>query len=111
MAKTLAKKTFLVSEDEYSGQVVIVCEVEEVEVDTYVPTEADLSAAMYLYREIPKNIEKKIRYTVKVFYHYELGEYAYIPNGDGCRNELVCWRTYDKNEANEYYKEAVAYCK
>ena len=100
-------KKYLVSEDEYSGQVVIVCETHEVEVDVYVPSEEELLAAKYLYRELPKQMEMHTRYTVKAFYHYELGEYAYIPDGDGATNILETWTTFDKDEANEYFKQAI----
>ena len=102
------KKIYLVSEDEYSGQVVIVCETREVEVDTYIPTPQQLESAIYLYRELPKRMEIKTQYIVKAFYHYELGEFAYI--GD-CTNNLFLERTFDKDLANEYFKQAVLLCK
>lgn len=104
-------KKYLVSDDKYSGKVVIVCSTDEINVDTYRPTEDELLSAMYLYRELPKQIEKKTRYTVKIFYHYELGENAYIPNGDGTTNLLQTWTTLDKNEANDLFKQALLFCR
>ena len=64
-------KRYLVSEDEYSGQVVIECKVVMTEVDTYIPTQDELEANKYLYREIPERIELQPRYHVSLYYHYE----------------------------------------
>ena len=104
-------KRYLVDEDSFSGQIVIVCETREVEVDTYKPTEYELQAAHYLYRELPTRMEKKTQYIVKLFYHYELGENAYIPDGEGTTNLLEMWTTLDKDEANEYFKQAILMAK
>jgi len=105
------KKAYLVSTDEYSGQVVITCETREIEIDTYKPTADQLLAAQYLYRSLPTQIEKKTQYIVKIFYHYELGENAYLPDGDGATNLLECWKTLDKTEANNLFKAAVQFTK
>lgn len=105
------KKRYLVSNDEYSGQVVIICETKEVKVDTYKPTQDELSAAIYLYRELPKQMEIKTKYIVKIFYHYELGEDAYIPEGEGSTNLLEQWVAWNKDEANELFKQAINFCK
>lgn len=103
------KKRYLVSNDEYSGQVVIICETKEVEVDTYKPTQDELSAAIYLYRELPKQMEIKTKYIVKIFYHYELGEDAYLP--EGYTNLLEQWSAWNKDEANELFKQAINFCR
>ena len=97
------KKKYLVSEDEFSGQVVIVCETKEVEVDVYKPSSDEINASIYLYRELPKELVKRTLYSVKVFYHYESGETK--------DNLLQSWETYDKNEANELFKQAIQFAK
>lgn len=97
---TMNEKKYLVSEDQYSGQVVIVCRVEEWEVDTYEPTQDELDAEKYLGRKIPENIETKEMYSVKTFFHYEQGENR--------NTELSSERTFDKNEANRLFKMAIA---
>lgn len=97
------KKRYLVSNDEYSGQVVIICETKEVEVDTYKPTSDELLSAIYLYRELPKQMEIKTKYIIKIFYHYELGE--------GYTNLLEQWSAWDKDEANELFKQAINFCR
>jgi len=102
------RKAYLVDEDQYSGQIVVVCKTMEVEVDTYQPTQDELLAAQYLYRELPKRIKKRTQYIVEMYYHYELGENAYIP-GEDVTNLLDVWRTLDKDEANELFKAAVNY--
>lgn len=104
------KKVYLVDEDQYSGKIVVVCKTMEVEVDTYQPTQDELLAAQYLYRELPTQIEKKTQYIVEMYYHYELGENVYIP-GEDVTNLLDLWRTFDKDEANELFKAAVNYMK
>lgn len=96
------KKAYLVSEDEFCGQVVIICETKEVEVDTYVPTKQEMDSAIYLYRELPKNIEKKTLYIIKVFYHYESEENAYL---------LKEFKTFNKDRANELFKASIEFCK
>lgn len=105
------KKVYLVSDDEYSGKVVIVCRTAEVEVNIAKYETQELEAAQYLYRELPEILEKRTKYIIEVFYHYELGEYAYIPNGEGATNFLERWSTFDKDEANEYFKQAVLFAK
>lgn len=103
-------KRYLVDEDQYSGQIVVVCKTQEVEVDTYQPTQDELDAARYLYRELPTHIEKKTQYIVEMYYHYELGENVYISAEEGT-NLLDIWRTFDKDEANELFKAAINYMK
>ncbi len=98
------KKIYLISEDEFSGKVVITCETKKQMIDTYVPTRQEIDAAMYLYREIPKQMQEKTLYIVKVFYHYELGK-----NNE--KNLLRKWTTFDKNEANKFFKEAIIFSK
>ena len=105
------RRVYIVSEDEFSGQVAIVTEVRHVMVDTYVPTQADLEANMYLYRELPKRMEEKTQYVIKIFYHYELGENAYVPDGEGTTNLLECWTTFNADEAKELYEAALIFCK
>ena len=101
--KEMTKK-YLVDEDQYSGQMVIICNTEEIEVDTYQPTQDQLDAAIYLYRELPKVMERKTRYEVSGYYHFE--EF-----GADYRNNLFTWITFDKDEANQNFKNAVLFFK
>lgn len=97
------KKTYLVDEDEFSGKMVIICKTVEVEVDTYEPTKDELNAAIYLYRELPQKIEKRTRYEVSGYFNFQDG-------GENNRNnELFKWVTFDKDEANENFKQAVKF--
>lgn len=97
------KKIYLVDEDKFSGKIVVICRTEEVEVDVYQPTQDELLGAMYLYQELPEQIEKKTLYMVEMYYNFRLED------EDGTL--LNIWRTYDKNEANEMFHAAVRYMK
>lgn len=97
-------KRYLVDEDKCSGQMVIICKTSEIEVDTYKPTQDQLNAAIYLYRELPKQMEKKTVYTVEGYYKFE--EY-----GASVANRLFIWQTTDKEEANKNFKNAVEFFK
>ena len=97
-------KRYLVDEDQYSGQMVIICRTREIEVDTYQPTQDQLNAAIYLYRELPKVIEKRTVYTVEGYYRFE--EY-----GASIANQLFIWQTTDKKEANKNFRNAVEFFK
>ena len=90
------RKRYLVSEDKYSGQVVIICETREIMQERLINPEQ----VMYLYDEpIYEELGFKTLYTVKAFYHYEQGE-----TDEG----LLYWEsTYNKNEANEFFKTAL----
>ena len=105
------KKKYLVSEDQYSGQVVIVCETKHYMLDAYEPTQEEILTAMQLYRDIPvRDLQMLPVYTVKIFYHYELGENAYVPGGEGTTNLLESWTTMDKDEANDFFRQALVFC-
>ncbi len=97
-------KRYLLSEDEYSGQVVIECKVVMTEVDTHIATEDELSAAQYLYREIPQELEIQPRYHVSAYYHYED---AFNRSQNCLFHEIG--RT--KEEGNELFRAAVQYMK
>ena len=96
------KKIYLVDEDQYSGQIVVECEEVMTEVDVYQPTEDELLAAMYLYRELPKQIEIQPRYHVSAYYHYE----DVFNRSNNCLFYEI-GRT--KEEGNELFKAAVNY--
>ena len=98
------KKLYLISDDEFSGKVVITCETKKEIIDTYIPTRQEINSAMYLGREIPKQMQEKTLYIVKVFYHYELGK-------NNQENLLREWKTFDKNEANKFFKDAIFFTK
>lgn len=98
------KKMYLVDEDEYSGKMVIICRTEEVEVDTYKPTKDQLEAAIYLYRELPKVMEKRTRYEVSGYFNFQDG-------GEKPENELFKWISFNKDEANENFKQAINFFK
>ena len=66
-------KRYLVSEDKFSGKVVIICKSEEVMVDVYKPTIQDINANMYLYREYPAKYEIKTQYTIEAYFDYKEG--------------------------------------
>lgn len=95
------KKTYLVSEDQYSGQVVIECEVVMTKVNVYQPTADELEANKYLYRELPKQIEVQPRYHVSAYYHYE-------DEFNRAHNCLMYEIGRTKEEGNELFKQAMA---
>lgn len=96
----MMEKKYLVSEDEFSGQVVIVCKTYEKEVDVHVPTESELLANQYLYREIPKQMEMKTFYQVSAYYHYED---AY----NRSNNCLFFETATNKEEGNKLFEQAL----
>lgn len=96
------KKIYLVDEDQYSGQIVIECEVVMTEVDIYQPTNDELEAAKYLYRELPKQIEVQPRYHVRAYYHYEDA----FHRSDNC---LFYEIAATKEEGNRLFKAALQY--
>lgn len=94
-------KKYLVDEDIYSGQIVITCEVEEVELRTL----ENPDQVHYLYDEPIYRYSKHIAYTVKAYFHYE----DEANREDNC---LVDETVYDdKDKANELFKEVVQYMK
>lgn len=92
-------KKYLFSEDQYSGQVVIICDSHKEEFRECLNPDQ----VHYLYDEPLYRYYTDTVYEVRVYYHYELGE-----NED---NELFNKWTTDKNEANEYFKQALIFCK
>ena len=98
------KKIYLISDDEFSGKVVITCETKKELIDTHIPTRQEVNASMYLNRDIPKQMQEKTVYIIKAFYHYELGK-----NNEN--NLLRKWKTFDKNEANKFFKDAILFTK
>ena len=96
-------KKYLVSEDEYIGQLVIICDTYEREIDVYVPTTDQINAAMYLYRELPKQMEMRTFYRVRVIMHYE----DTYNHSDNC---LFYETTTDKDKGNELFKQALLLC-
>lgn len=93
-------KKYLVSEDEFSGQVVIECEEIEVEVNVYQPTSEEMLSAIYLYRELPEEIEIQKRYRVRAYFHYEDKAHRYS-------NCLFNEWGMTKEEGNELFKMAL----
>lgn len=93
-------KRYLVSEDKYSGQVVIECEKVMTEVDTYIPTQDEIEANKYLYRELPKQIEVLPRYHVRAYYHYE-------DEFNRAQNCLFYEIGKTAEEGNELFKQAI----
>ena len=97
---TNMKKEYLYSEDKYSGQVVIVCESEEIEQQELLNSEQ----VQYLYDEPLYRTYMATCYTVKIYYHYED-----VENREN--NLLADWYTYDKKEANQLFKDALVFVK
>lgn len=90
-------KKYLVSEDKYSGQVVIICEAKEVECRRLLNAEQ----VKYLYHEpVYEDAGTEMMYNVRAYYHYELGERS--------DNVLMNEFTNNKERANELFKEAIA---
>ena len=90
-------KKYLVDEDSFSGQIVVVCESTEVEVQ--IMTNSD--QVHFLYDEPLYKTENKIQYRVRAYYHYEL------PNRE--ERCLFDESTFNKDRANQLFKDAVAY--
>ena len=94
-------KKYLLDEDCYSGQIVIICEAEEVEVRHL----ENADQVYYLYDEPLYSYTKHIEYSVKSYYHYE----------DEAHREEHCladWRVLDNKEyANQLFKDAIQFMK
>lgn len=100
----MMEKKYLVSEDEFSGQVVIICRTYEKEVDVYAPTEQEMLANQYLYREIPTQMENRTFYEVSAYYHYE-------DEQNRMNNRIFLETASNKEKANELFKQIVLFCK
>lgn len=92
-------KKYLLSEDKFSGQVVVVCTAEEVEYKHWL-TEEELrySCDNSLYHMV-----KRMLYTVKAYYHYEEAE----TREERCLFNEHCYD--NKDMANEIFRQAVKY--
>ena len=99
-------KKYLVSEDQYSGQVVIICETCEVEVkvDTRSPEQAYADMVMGRDHSYAMKSEMRTAYKVKAIYHYEI---------EAEREENIIFNetAWTREEGNELFKQAVLFCR